>query len=108
MEIIVVFWLLFLYAFASAQGQENDFQKGITNVKIKNGIVSFKKQVPPAEIQMYLTSKLVGERNGFYEIEYEMEDVSNESTLSIKKEKLTHLLGKFGKQLLVYYSCLLA
>jgi hypothetical protein len=49
-----------------------NYVKGITTVKIKDGVVTYKENAPPNEFQSLLTEKLKSERNGSIKINYEV------------------------------------
>lgn len=64
-----------------------DFARGITEVKIKNGIVSFKKDIPENYTQIQIMEKLKSENNGRYLVKYEIGAIMGESILNVEIEK---------------------
>lgn len=74
-----------------------DYTKGITNVKIKNGVVVYKKHLPPTDIQSLLSEKLKNEPNGLYQVKYEVGQVMGDSFVTTEKTKIKSIAGKILK-----------
>jgi hypothetical protein len=74
-----------------------DYVKGITNVKIKNGVVTYKKYLPPTDIQSLISEKLKSEPNGLYQVKYEVGQVMGDSFVTTEKTKIKSTAGKILK-----------
>ncbi len=74
-----------------------DYSKGITNVKIKNGSVIYKKHLPPTDIQSLLSEKLKSETNGLYQVKYEVGQVMGDSFVITQKTKIKSTAMKILK-----------
>jgi hypothetical protein len=71
-----------------------NYTKGITNIKIKNGVVMFKKYLPSAGVQSILTDKLKNEPNGLYQLKYEVGQAMGDNFVTIEKQKMKSVAGK--------------
>lgn len=64
-----------------------NYAKGFTKVRIKNGIITYKKYLPPSDVQIILNEKLKSEPNNMYQIKYEVGEAMGESFVIIEKLK---------------------
>jgi hypothetical protein len=71
---------------ATIIGLSISYTKGITNVKIKNGLITYKKFPPSEDMQHMLSEKLKTENNGTYYIKYEVGNVMSQSFITIEKQ----------------------
>lgn len=62
---------------------EVSYIKGISVVKIKNGIITYMKNPPLEEFQLLLSSKLKNIHNGLYRIKYEVGKVMDSTFVNI-------------------------
>jgi hypothetical protein len=62
---------------------EVSYIKGISIVKIKNGIVTYQKNPPLSEFQSLLSSKLKKIHNGLYKVKYEVGKVMDSTFVNI-------------------------
>jgi hypothetical protein len=62
-----------------------DFVKGLSKVKVKNGLVSFVKNPPPLDVQEQLTQKLKTETNGSFYIKYQVGQIMGSPFIAIDK-----------------------
>jgi hypothetical protein len=74
-----------------------DYIKGITTLKIKNGVISFKKNAPPTEYQSALSDKLKTEKNGLYIVKYEAGKVMDSQFVNTEIKKAKSVAGKILK-----------
>ncbi len=74
-----------------------DYVKGITNVKVKNGVVTYKKYLPPTDIQSLISEKLKSEPNGLYQVKYEVGQVMGDTFVTTEKTKIKSTAGKILK-----------
>ncbi len=68
--------------------------KGITHIKIKDGVVTYKKYLPPAEIQESLSQKLKTLSNGLYHVKYKTGKVMGQSFITTENEKMVTTGGR--------------
>jgi hypothetical protein len=82
---------------ASVENITVDYTKGITNVKIKNGVVTYKKHLPPTDIQSLISEKIKSEPNGLYQVKYEVGQVMGDSFVTTENTKIKSTAGKILK-----------
>ncbi len=85
MRILFLYAFLFLAASLLAQTETKDTLTKTTHVRIKNGLISFKQNLPPEDAQVYITVKLQNESDGYYQIKYR---VGKNSIYEIEKKKV--------------------
>lgn len=79
---------------ANIENIEINYAKGTTKVKVKNGIIEFKNNFPPVEMQHLISKKIEALPNGLYQINYEAGQVMDESFVVIKPTKIKSPTGK--------------
>ncbi|MBL0311021.1 MAG: hypothetical protein IPP77_15550 [Bacteroidetes bacterium] len=62
-----------------------EYIKGITKAKIKNGVVTFVKDLPPTEAQERLVEQLETEPNGSVYVKYQIGKVMDKPFIIIDK-----------------------
>jgi hypothetical protein len=77
---------------ASVDDISVNYVKGITTVKIKNGAVTYKKDLPPTDFQSIISEKLKNEPNGLYVVKYEVGQVMGDNFIKTEKTKKTNLV----------------
>jgi hypothetical protein len=85
-----------------------DFVRGITKVKIKNGEIVFKKDLPDEDIQEIISRRLINEQNGLYIVKYEVSDILGEKDVIVITEQTKDIGIKILKGLAVIGLLLLA
>ena len=65
-----------------------EFVRGITKVKINNGEIVFKKDIPDEDIQEILSKRLTNKQNGLYIVKYEVSDILGEKDVNIITEQI--------------------
>jgi hypothetical protein len=95
----LLLWIYFLTVSIAVHGQliSDEAPTGITYAKVKNGVVIYKRQPPPAELHDEITSQLKNVRNGFYEIRYALAKSDSGSPLALEKKKTDTRAGKILK-----------
>lgn len=65
-----------------------DYTRGLTEIKINNGDIKFKKFIPEEDLQKTIASKIKNESKGRYLVKYEVSDIMGEKEVSIETEKI--------------------
>lgn len=65
-----------------------DYVRGITRVKINNGMVVFQKDIPDEDIQEILSRQLINKQNGLYVVKYEVSDILGEKDVNIIADQI--------------------
>lgn len=88
------------------------FVKGITRVKVRNGVVKFRRYSPPNEIQTQLMEDIKTYPNGLYSVNYEVGEVKGAHFVNTEKSKLksagTKIVSGAGTVFLVLALTILA
>ncbi|MBA4283864.1 MAG: hypothetical protein C0432_06200 [Candidatus Puniceispirillum sp.] len=65
-----------------------DFTRGLTEVKINNGDVKFKKYSPEEDLQSVIANKIKEESNGRFLVKYEVSEIMGEREVKVETEKI--------------------
>lgn len=74
--------VLLLFCFITSYSQSDS---GIAYVKIKKGVITFRKIQPPEDVRAYIAIKLQNEKDGHYNVKYK---TGTESMYDLSKKKV--------------------